>query len=187
MRRLLALSGCMLFLGCGSGEVDLTVNGLTLIQKDQLYTSKPSGFFCDTVPEGQIRIVVTDFSPGCPLDVAPGDPSPRDSSLEHNEIVIVLGGLGMDHSHQDLRTPFSVSKIDCVTAGDNGTAYFNHYKAGSSSTTTPDTTIQVDSGSVKLDQWDASGKLDTKGSFTLTFGGSTVTGKLGAVSCDPTG
>src|SRR4051812_13122163 len=123
MKKLLALSGSLLFLGCGGGP-EYVVNGLGVKGKDQIYTSQPTGFFCNTVPEGQIQIVFSDFSPGCALDVKPGDPDPRDPGLEHTEIDIILGGLGPEHSHQNLMIPFSLSKIDCITSGDNGTAYF---------------------------------------------------------------
>ncbi len=179
MRKLL-LVGAVLVAGCGSGAQEFVVNGLKLDASDQLYTSKPMGYFCDMAPLGQIKIQFFDYAPACVLDQKPADPDPRDPALEHTELDIVLGGLGT--SHQDLRTPFSVSKVDCVIGpGDNGTAYFYHYPAGAMM---PDVTTQVDSGSVKIDAWDKTNATAVKGNFSLVFGGSKVSGTLNTFNCD---
>jgi hypothetical protein len=86
----------------------------------------------------------------------------------------------MTSSHQNLKIPFTLSRIDCTTMGDNGTAYFSHYQANSMMPTT----LQVDSGTVKLDQFDPNNKNALKGSFDLTFGGSKVQGTINALDCD---
>ena len=183
--RTLMLSSCLtgaLALGaCGSGP-QIAVSGLTLTINDQLYVSRPMGFFCDALAPGQITIKLQDFHPACKLDQQVGSADPRDPTREHMELDIVLAGLYAGGVHENLMSPFSVSKVDCTNGpGDNGTAYFLHYPPNQ---TTPDSTLQVDSGSVKLDQFDKSNSLPAKGTFDLTFGGSHVTGSLNALDCD---
>src|SRR5205814_976263 len=132
------------------------------------------------VPLGQIKIQFFDYSPACFQDQKPEDPPNGDPAKEHTELDIVLGGLGT--SHQDLRTPFSVSKVDCVNGpGDNGTAHFYHFPAGAM---TPDVVSQVDSGSVKIDAYDKTNQTAVKGHFDLTFGPSKVSGTLNTFDCD---
>jgi hypothetical protein len=166
--------------GCG-GNQQLTVNNLPLTVADQLYVSQPMGYFCDMVSTGQIKIKLLDYSPACPLDQQPGT-TPRDPGVEHTELDIIVGGFFPGGQHENLSNPFTLSKVNCVTGpGDLGTAYFYHYPANA---TNPDTTIQVDTGSVKLDQFDFMNVMPVKGSFDLTFGTSQVTGTIDALDCD---
>jgi hypothetical protein len=185
MKKTLLVLGALAVAGCAS-DPQLSISGLTLTVKDQLYVSRPMGYFCDFVPQGQITLQLVDYRPACSLDRNVGDPDPRISSVEHSELDIILGGMYTGGVHENLMNPFSLSKIDCVSGpGDNGTAYFMHYPANSQ---TPDTMLQVDTGTVKLDTFDktSSNAKDkaTKGTFDLTFGGSHVTGSINAAECD---
>lgn len=180
MKTLLVV-GALAWAGCSAGP-QISVAGLTLTIADQLYVSRPMGFFCDALAPGQITIKLQDFHPACKLDQQVGGADPRDPLVEHTELDIVLAGLYAGGVHENLMSPFSVSKVDCVNGpGDNGTAYFLHYPPNSM---TPDSTVQVDSGSVKLDQFDKMNSKAAKGTFDLTFGGSHVTGTLNALDCD---
>jgi hypothetical protein len=167
--------------GCNS-DPQVSVNGLALTVKDQLYISRPAGNFCDFAPMGQITIKMVDYSPACALDRQSNDPDPRVATEEHTELDIVLGGLFAGGAHENLRDPFSLSKFDCVNGpGDNGTAYFYHFAPNAMA---PDKTVQVDSGTVLLTQFDKTNAKAVKGTFDLTFAGDKVTGTIDALNCD---
>jgi hypothetical protein len=179
MRHLLVL-GAVALGGCGGGGQTFTVNGLSLQVSDQLYTSKPTGYFCNAIAAGQIQIQMVDYGKACYLDRNPADPDPRDPGVNHTELDIILGVGG----HPNNMIPYTVSKVDCaVGPGDNGTAYFKHFAPNA---TDPDSNIQVDSGTVKIDQYDPTNKLPVKGHFDLVFGGAKVSGTLETYDCDPT-
>jgi hypothetical protein len=181
MRKLLAV-GALLVAGCGSGSQQFSVNGLTLNAQDQLYVSRPAGTFCDFAPTGQITLRFFDYPTACILDREVNAPDPRDPALEHTELDIIVGGFYTGGPHENLRNPFTVSRFDCkVGPGDEGTAFFYHFPANSMA---PDTTLQVDSGTVKLDQFDKTNAMPAKGSFDLKFGGSSVKGNIDALDCD---
>lgn len=180
--RTLLLVGAVAVAGCGSGSQQFSVNGLTLNASDQLYLSRPTGTFCAFAPTGQIKMQFFDFNPACVLDRQVDAPDPRDPSLEHTQLDIILGGFYTGGPHENLRNPFTVSKIDCdLGPGDEGTAFFYHYPRNSM---VPDVTVQVDSGTVKLDQFDKNNAMAAKGSFDLKFGGSQVKGNINALDCD---
>jgi hypothetical protein len=165
--------------GCGGSEQQFAVNGTVLDVKDQLYVSRPMGYYCNTIAMGQIQIQLVDYGPACVLDRQQGAPDPRFPGIEHAELDIVLGVGG----HPNNRIPYTLSKIDCQTMGDNGTAYLLHYPPNAMA---PDRTLQVDSGTVVLTQYDVTNVKPVKGTFDLSFAGTELKGNLNALNCDPT-
>lgn len=166
--------------GCGSHPQIFTVANNQLAVHDQLYLSKPAGYFCNALAANQVDIQLLDFSPACYLDQ--NGTNPYDQSNGHTRLDIILA-IGL-HSN-DLRNPYTVSKVDCnLGPGDNGTAWFYHFPPGDPTTVMPDQQVQVDSGTVKIDQYDASNTKAIKGHFDLTFGGQQLSGTLDALNCD---
>lgn len=164
--------------GCGGPQQQFDVNGLVLDVQDQLYVSRPTGYFCNTVPMDQIKIQLVDYGPACYLDRQQGAPDPRNLTQEHVELDIILGLSG--HKSSD---PYTMAKIDCETMGANGTAYLLHYPPQAK---TPDNTIQVDSGTVVIKQYDPNNVKPVLGTFDLSFAGKEIKGNLNALDCDPT-
>jgi len=169
--------------GCGSDGQQFQVSGLTLHAVDQLYLSRPTGTFCTFAAPGQINIKYFDYKPACPKDRQVDAPDPRDPGIEHSELDIIVGGFYPGGPHENLRDPFTLSKFDCnVGPGDLGTAFFYHYQPNSM---TPDVTVQVDTGTLKLDQIDkATNTIAATGNFDLKFGGSELKGTINALDCD---
>jgi hypothetical protein len=195
MRKLILL-GALAVAGCGGQSSQLfTVGALRLNAVDQLYLSRPTGNdFCGFVPTGQIKIQYFDYAPACPLDRQGGQTDPRDPTVEHTQLDIVMGGFYPGGPHENISgnnclptaakcgPVFTASKVNCTLGpGDEVTAYFYHFPANSMN---PDNTIQVDSGSVSLTQFDKTNAMPVKGSFDLVFGGSHVTGTINALDCD---
>jgi hypothetical protein len=178
MKRL-ALLVLVLVGGCGSGSSqDFTVNNLVLHVSDQLYVSRPNGYFCNAIAPGQIKLSFLDYSPACTLDQKAGAANPRDPGIEHVQLDIILG----TGAHPNNMNPYSLSKVDCdIGPGDNGTATFYHFPANGM---TPDATISVDSGTLQINQYDTGDVQPLKGTFDLTFGASKVAGTFDALACN---
>jgi hypothetical protein len=166
--------------GCGGPSQTLTISGISLGVQDQQYTTKPAGSFCSGFSANQAKFRLVDYQPACPLDVATGDPDPRDPAKEHSELQIIVS-LGANPA--PLRMPFMFdAAADCDNGGANAIAFFYHFPAG---TLVPDKTLQASSGSIQLSQYDTTNQQRAKGTFTLTFGeGAPVMGKLDAGNCD---
>lgn len=172
-----SLSG--LLTGCG-GDPVLNVAGQRVTVRDQLYVSRPTGYFCNGLGENQIKLSLLDYNPACFKDQKQGAADPRNPAIEHTDIELVLTvGTG----HPNLTIPFMFgADVSCDLGGADSIATFHQYAAGS---TTPTQTKQANSGSIKITQLDRTNVKPLQGSFDLVFDGMNVKGSIDAFNCDP--
>jgi hypothetical protein len=178
------LSLALLLVGCGPSQ-SFNVNGYSLPVRDQRFYSYPGGYFCNGLAPDQVRFILDDYSPSCPLDQQPGS-TPYDETRGHTSIEIVVALSANLTYAQGTHMPFTFDAgTTCDGGGGDALATLYHYPAGPLGTN-PDMTIVADSGSVRVFSYKATDVNATAtGDFTLSFAGTTITGSINALNCNP--
>jgi hypothetical protein len=173
-----------LLAGCGGGNKgSIQANGQTLSIQDMLYTSAPQGRFCQGFALDQVQLTFDDFSPDCKYDFV-GKPNPRDNTVSHSAVQIVLAFGGNPTATAAPYSPFTFdASADCVNGGADAIANFLVYPPGDPTMTTPQIT-KADHGSITITRYDRMNKLSMTGSYDLFFGGQESKGTIDALNCD---
>ena len=165
--------------GCG-GSSEIKAAGMTLDIGDQAYFSFTGADACPAGGTGQLLLDFVDFNYLCD----PNHPSGRSTNSAHVELqVIVTIGQPPDYAqHYPTLAPYEVGTADCKNGPTMAAiGEMLHYPAGS---TSPDRTVQADSGSVTFSQFDPAKMKQLKGHFELHFGGDTVKQDFALDSCN---
>ena len=176
------LSLALLLVGCGPSQ-SFNINGYNLPVRDQLFLTRPGGYFCTGFAPDQLQFQLSDYAPACSRD--PGFDTSYDESKDHTRMDIVVALSANPGYAQGTHMPFTFDNTaDCTTGGADALATLYHYPAGPAGGV-PDATVQADSGSIRIFSYNANNpNVAATGDFTLSFGGKTITGTLNALNCD---
>jgi len=175
------LTLAVLLVGCGPSQ-SFNINGYSLPVRDQLFLTRPQGYFCTGFAPDQLQFQLADYAPSCYLDQ--GNASAYDPNRDHTRMDIVVALSANPTYGNGTHPPFTFDNTaDCTNGGADSLATFYHFPAGPIGGQ-PDMTIQADSGSIRIFSYDMTFKTATTGDFTLTFGSNTITGTLNALNCD---
>jgi hypothetical protein len=176
------MSISMLAAGCGGGAKTFDVATYSLAVADEGYFMATDNAYCSTGSPGQMLIDFVDYDFLCDPTHQPA----RDNNVPHTELRIILNignppTFDNNYPGTSKSVPYPIQMGDCTNGIGADQAQFLHYPAMS---TTPDMTIQADSGSVSISQFDITKVKPLMGQFDLKFGNKEVKDTFKVFSCN---
>lgn len=182
MRHFILPSLLLVAAGCGGGAKTYDVGTYSLAVQDEGYFLTTDTSYCPQGSPGQMLIDFVDFDFLCD----PTHPQARDANVAHTELRIILNvgtAPDFDGNYPGTRNsmPYPITPGNCMSGLGSDQAQFLHYPPMS---TTPDMTIEADSGSVSISQFDVTKVKPLMGAFDLHFGAKEVKDTFKVFSCN---